>query len=250
MGWVDVEAGGVTPEVGVEYTFRFTFDYTSKTYGVEVQTATGFTRLREKNPVNPVNPVQNFPLATPGSKISRIRFDGEGLLRSIAGRYAELEISGFSEDEIVSVNGGVVRLTGGQAEWLNAFGDKTAVANAFAGLSGDEFAKAYLLNLDVMDKNALDDCVFEIAGISVGDEYIEIGIRLIRPHAVKEGGVAKAINGTLLIYGASTLEGLLDPALDAREVKLMPDDFGDGKTEATATIEKTGREVFFNAVIE
>ena len=41
-----------------------------------------------------------------------------------------------------------------------------------------------------MDKNALDDCVFEIAGISVGDEYIEIGIRLIRPRAVKEGGVA------------------------------------------------------------
>ena len=88
-GWVDVEAGGVTPEVGVEYTFRFTFDYTSKTYGVEVQTATGFTRLREKNPVNPVNPVQNFPLATPGSKISRIRFDGSGAFRSLVGEWAE-----------------------------------------------------------------------------------------------------------------------------------------------------------------
>ena len=89
LGWVDVEAGGVTPEVGVEYTFRFTFDYTSKTYGVEVQTATGFTRLREKNPVNPVNPVQNFPLATPGSKISRIRFDGSGAFRSLVGEWAE-----------------------------------------------------------------------------------------------------------------------------------------------------------------
>ena len=144
----------------------------------------------------------------------------------------------------------LLRYGRGQAEWLNAFGDKTAVADAVAGLSGDEFAKAYLLNLDIMDKNALDDCVFEIAGISVGDEYIEIGIRLIRARAVKEGGVAKAINGTLRIYGASTLEGLLDPALDAREVKLMPDDFGDGKSEATATIEKTGREVFFNAAIE
>ena len=84
--WVDVEAGGVTPEVGVEYTFRFTFDYTSKTYGVEVQTATGFTRLREKNPVNPV---QDFPLATPGSKISRIRFDGSGAFRSLVGEWAE-----------------------------------------------------------------------------------------------------------------------------------------------------------------
>ena len=89
LGWVDVEAGGVTPEVGVEYTFRFTFDYTSKTYGVEVQTATGFTRLREKNPVNPVNHVQNFPLATPGSKISRIRFDGSGAFRSLVGEWAE-----------------------------------------------------------------------------------------------------------------------------------------------------------------
>ena len=89
LGWVDVGAGGVTPEVGVEYTFRFTFDYTSKTYGVEVQTATGFTRLREKNPVNPVNPVQNFPLATPGSKISRIRFDGSGAFRSLVGEWAE-----------------------------------------------------------------------------------------------------------------------------------------------------------------
>ena len=89
LGWVDVEAGGVTPEVGVEYTFRFTFDYTSKTYGVEVQTATGFTRLREKNPVNPVNPVQNFPLATPGSKISRIRFDGSGAFRSLVGEWTQ-----------------------------------------------------------------------------------------------------------------------------------------------------------------
>lgn len=88
-GWVDVEAEGLTPQVGVEYTFRFTFDYTSKTYGVEVQTATGFTRLREKNPVNPVNPVQSFPLATPGSKISCIRFDGSGAFRSLLGEWTQ-----------------------------------------------------------------------------------------------------------------------------------------------------------------
>ena len=64
-------------------------DYTSKTYGVEVQTAIGFTRLREKNPVNSVNPVQNFPLATAGSKISRIRFDGSGAFRSLVGEWAK-----------------------------------------------------------------------------------------------------------------------------------------------------------------
>ena len=44
--WVDVVAEGVTPTVGVDYTFRFTFDYRAKTYGVEVQTGlTEFTRL-------------------------------------------------------------------------------------------------------------------------------------------------------------------------------------------------------------
>ena len=250
-GWVDVAADGVTPRTGTEYSIRFTIDYRSGRHSVAILDGGTYKTLAAAGSAAVAAGTTSFPIAAPGAeKISRIRFDGEGLLRSIAGRYAELEISGFSEDEIVSVNGGVVRLTGGQAEWLNAFGDKTAVADAFAGLSGDEFAKAYLLNLDVMDKNALDDCVFEIAGISVGDEYVEIGIRLIRPRAVKEGGVTKAINGTLRIYGASTLEGLLDPALDACEVKLMPDDFGDGKTEATATIEKTGHEVFFNAAIE
>ena len=79
------------PLGAAELTHRWSFngDYTSKTYGVEVQTATGFTRLREKNPVNPVNPVQNFPLATPGSKISRIRFDGSGAFRSLVGEWAE-----------------------------------------------------------------------------------------------------------------------------------------------------------------
>ena len=246
-----VARGLVPPRTGTEYSIRFTIDYRSGRHSVAILDGGTYKTLAATGSAAVAAGTTSFPIAAPGAeKISRIRFDGEGLLRSIAGRYAELEISGFSEDEIVSVNGGVVRLTGGQAEWLNAFGDKTAVADAFAGLSGDEFAKAYLLNLDVMDKNALDDCVFDIAGINVGDEYIEIGILLIRPRAVKEGGVAKAINGTLRIYGASTLEGLLDPALDAREVKLMPDDFGDGKTEATATIEKTGRETFFNAAIE
>ena len=47
-GWVDVEADGITPATGVDYTFRFVFDYAAKTYGVEVQTGlTEFTRLRD-----------------------------------------------------------------------------------------------------------------------------------------------------------------------------------------------------------
>ena len=94
-GWIDVEADGITPTTGVDYTFRFTFDYTTKTYGVEVQTGlTGFTRLREKNPVNPVNPVQNFPLATTGSAVSGVRFTGDGVFTSLLGEY-ENALSGF-----------------------------------------------------------------------------------------------------------------------------------------------------------
>ena len=87
-GWVDVVADGVTPTTGVDYTFRFVFDYAAKTYSVDVQTGlTGFTRLREKNPVNPVNPVQNFPLATTGSAVSGVRFTGDGVFTSLLGEY-------------------------------------------------------------------------------------------------------------------------------------------------------------------
>ena len=88
-GWIDVEAEGVTPQTGVEYTFRFVFNYAAGTYSVYVKTElTGFTRLRENNPVNPV---QNFPLAASGSALSSIGFDGDGCLRSILGNFS----SGF-----------------------------------------------------------------------------------------------------------------------------------------------------------
>ena len=36
-GWVDVEAEGFTPVSGEEYTLRLTFDYSARTYGVEVK---------------------------------------------------------------------------------------------------------------------------------------------------------------------------------------------------------------------
>ncbi len=91
--WLDVAAEGVTPQTGVEYTFRVVFNYAAGTYSVYVKTGlTEFARLRENNPVNPVNPVQNFPLAASGSALSSIGFDGDGILRSIFGNY----VSGFS----------------------------------------------------------------------------------------------------------------------------------------------------------
>jgi hypothetical protein len=91
--WIDVEAEGVTPQTGVEYTFRIAFNYSAGTYSAYVKTGlTGFTRLREKNPVNLVNPVQNFPLAASCSALTSIGFDGDGILRSIFGNY----VSGFN----------------------------------------------------------------------------------------------------------------------------------------------------------
>ena len=88
--WLDVEAEGVTPQTGVEYTFRIAFNYAEGTYSAYVKTGlTGFTRLREKNPVNPV---QNFPLAASSSRLTSIGFDGDGWLRSIFGNFT----SGFS----------------------------------------------------------------------------------------------------------------------------------------------------------
>ena len=89
-GWVDVEAEGVMPEVGVEYTFRVSLDYRTGTYSVEVRTgSTGFARLKEKNPVNPVNPVQNFPIAVQASCVSRVKFIGSGAFRSLVGEWAQ-----------------------------------------------------------------------------------------------------------------------------------------------------------------
>ena len=86
MGWVDVEAGGVTPEVGVEYTFRFTFDYRYCKYSAEVQNGSReWVSFVEKG-----NPAQkSFPLAVLGSKISRVRFDGSGAFRSLVGEWTQ-----------------------------------------------------------------------------------------------------------------------------------------------------------------
>ena len=86
-GWIDVKAEGVTPQTGVEYTFRIAFNYAVGTYSAYVKTG-----LTEKNPVNLVNPVLNFPLAASNSRLTSIGLDGDGWLRSIFGNFT----SGFS----------------------------------------------------------------------------------------------------------------------------------------------------------
>ena len=245
-GWVDVEADGVTPATGVDYTFRFTFDYRAKTYGVEVQTGlTEFTRLREKNPVNPVNPVQNFPLATTGSAVSSVRFQGDGVLTSLSGEY--VEVMGFAADEAILLKDNAeVVLDAAKAAWLNSCaGGKTAVGSAAAGLSAKEFTDAYLLNLDITDGER--SYAFEITGIEVGSENVSVSVKLTR-----SGNLAQSINGVLKFYGAATLAAFSDSALEPLSSGMVSDDdFSDGNT-ATATIplDSETPPTFFKAKIE
>ena len=242
-GWLDVAAEGVTPQAGVDYTFRLVFDYAAKTYSVEVKTgSTGFTRLRE---INPVNPVQDFPLAASGTAISKVRFSGDGVLTSILGEYVVAE--GFAaDDEVLLKDNASVILDAAQAAWLNSCtGGKTAVGNAAAGLSAADFDRAYLLNLDIAGENSY---AFEITGITVGAENVTVAVTLTRT-----GKIAQKINGSLRFYGAATLEAFANPALQPLSSEPISDaDFSAGDT-ATATYPKfsgSTTNTFFKARIE
>ena len=82
-GWIDVAAEGVTPQPGVEYTFRFVFDYRYGTYSVSVFHNGTYIPL-----VQSVNRT-HFPLAVQASCVSRVKFTGDGAFTSLLGEWAE-----------------------------------------------------------------------------------------------------------------------------------------------------------------
>ena len=82
-GWIDVAAEGVTPQPGVEYTFRFVFDYRYGTYSVSVFHNGTYIPL-----VQFVNRT-HFPLAVQASCVSRVKFTGDGAFTSLLGEWAE-----------------------------------------------------------------------------------------------------------------------------------------------------------------
>ena len=90
-GWVDVEAAGVTPESGAEYTLRFIFDYSANTYSVNVKcgdewlplNATPNSSTPNSSTPNSSTPNSSFPLAA--AAISSIRFAGDTLFTSMFG---------------------------------------------------------------------------------------------------------------------------------------------------------------------
>ena len=241
-GWVDVEADGITPTTGVDYTFRFTFDYRAKAYSVAVQYGEEWKPLVGR--VIPNAP--SFPLATSATAISTIRFKGDGVLTSLTGEYVAVE--GFSEAETVLLKDNAeVILDAAKAAWLNSCaGGKTAVGSAAAGLSAQEFSDAYLLNLDITDGDR--SYSFEITEVDVGAENVTVAVTLTRT-----GEIDQPINGVLKFYGAATLEAFNSSALRPLSSETVSDDdFSEGNT-ATATYPKvsgSATNTFFKAKIE
>ena len=242
-GWVDVVAEGMTPESGEEYTLRTTFDYTANIYSVEVRTGlTGWTRFEEKdNPVNPVNPVKtSFPLAASTNCVSSIAFVGDTLFASLYGE-CRYEVIGFQPGEI-SVGDATVILDAAKAAWLNARGDYAAVNSRLANITSNEFATAWLCNLDLMNEDASAE--LKIADIKINADNVEIAVALTRT-----GAISQEINGVLKFYGAATLAAFKDDAAQPiASMTLVDDDFSEGDT-ATGTFSK-GDNTFFNAAVE
>ncbi len=79
-GWMDISAEGVTPQMDMDYTFRFVFDYRSHTYTAAVQYGAEWRPLT-------ANGATSFSLAVPASGISRMKFTGDGVFTSLFGEW-------------------------------------------------------------------------------------------------------------------------------------------------------------------
>ena len=193
------------------------------------------------------NGSESFPLAASASGVGRIAFVGSTYFVSLAGD-CRCEISGFAADDALILSNNVqVVLDAAKAEWLNkcANGDKTAVQSAVAGLSADDFNKAYLLNLDVTEDTS---CTFEVTDIAVGTESVTISVSLVRT-----GKIEQRINGALKFYGAATLAAFADPSLQPLSSEPISDDAFSAGDTATATYPKVSgstTNTFFRAQIE
>ena len=140
-------------------------------------------------------------------------------------------MSGFAADEAVILSNNVqVILTAAQAAWLNScVGGKKVVGSAAAGLSADDFGKAYLLNLNITGiEDVAGSYTFQLTGIAVDPAAgkVTIGVTLLRT-----GAIDQAVNGVLKFYGATTVEAFANPALKPLgDVELSDDDFSEGET--------------------
>lgn len=88
-GWVDVVAAGVTPAIGVDYTFCFKFDYRFGVYSVAVMDGGDLKQLVAAAGDPLATGTSRFPMTANGSSISSIGFFGDGILTSILGDYGK-----------------------------------------------------------------------------------------------------------------------------------------------------------------
>jgi len=79
--WIDVAADGVTPQSGMEYTFRIAFDYSKHVYSVDLLQGTEWVRLSAQGGVT------SFPVAARSERVSRVIFTGDTLFDSLFGEY-------------------------------------------------------------------------------------------------------------------------------------------------------------------
>ena len=243
--WLDTE--GASAETNRDYTVKLELDFTNKTYTVAVKNGSEYATLHDGT-------VTNFPFAySDGTPyVQTFEFDGEGSVGSIYGSYTNRVVV-FVTNEVVTVSDGAKTISGSQAEWLNKRGDHAAVAAVVKTLTSDQFARAYLLNEDIMDADYDVEGwgSFKIAGIDVDDanDKITVKVKLVRNFAVMDGAKAAPINGTLKVYGGENVTGINTP-INADGYKLNDNDlhFRDGE-EATFVIDK-GALKFYKATIE
>ena len=235
--WTNATVEAITATKEHDYTFVFVLDLTNKVYTATVVDGVVTNAMT-------VGGATNILFAYQGdvSPVQKIEFIGSGSVTSIEGRYEDAEEPAvFVEDEPITLADGNVQLSADQAAWLNKLGAKSAVAEALATLSSDQFSSAYLLNLDLTDTFTYE---FTVSDITVGDSTVEVEVTLTRTGTLVDG--KSSINGTLKLMGGATL-----PASGFVDLHVAPvddDDFSDGDT-ATWSFDK-GSEKFFQPVIE
>lgn len=242
LGWVDVEAEGVVPVSGAEYSLRTTFDYSANTFSVAIKNNDVWLPLTSSTPNS------NFPLAAATNCVTSIGFIGDTLFTSMSGDCRMEVVGEFATNEVVMLmNNAPFFLNTAKAAWLNKLGTKTTVEGKLSGMRLDDVNKAYLLNLDL---DCLDDVEgsysFQVTDINVGTDSVAVSVTLTR-----SGQVEQKINGTLNFYGAATLAAFKEGATKLGGASLTNESFAGGET-ATATIHFDGETppAFFNAKIE
>ena len=235
--WESATVTGISATTNVDYTFVFVLDLTNKTYTASIVSGATTNALsvggRDEIP---------FACQSNDTPVQRIDFVGSGTVTSIKGSYGMPQkfVPGAIEIKLYDVTTNIT-LTIDQADWLNACGSMSEVRKALAeGITAAEFDRAYLMNLNILDKDYEDvEKPLSVTAFDIDDANVAVEVTLIR-----KGKLDGGINGVL------KLKGTTDLATDFGDISETPvgdDDFSDGDT---ATWEFTkGSEKFYKPVI-